>query len=221
MKHTLEIDSVLLDFKGRMVLQNVYLKCETGQVTGLLGRNGEGKSSLMKIIFGELSPIDKSVRIDNCTLLGGHRNPNDIKYLSQTHFVPGSLKVKRTFDDFKVDYNEFQDAFPEFNAFYYEKVKKLSGGLRRLLEVYLIIKSKTKFCLLDEPFTHIMPKHVMVMKSLIHKEKENKGIVVSDHLYKDIMDISDTIYLIKDGRVFPVEGTDELKKQGYITGNFT
>ncbi len=69
MNHTLEVDGVILEFNSKRILQDVYLKSESGKVTGLLGRNGSGKSCLMKIIYGELVPNDKSVRIDGHALL--------------------------------------------------------------------------------------------------------------------------------------------------------
>lgn len=63
MKNILEIDSVILEYGLKRILQNVYLKTETGKITGLLGRNGSSKSSLMKILFGELNPSNKSIRL--------------------------------------------------------------------------------------------------------------------------------------------------------------
>ena len=64
MTHKLEADSIHLEFKGRRILSDIYLKCETGKITGLLGRNGEGKTCLMEIIYGTLKS-EKSVRFDN------------------------------------------------------------------------------------------------------------------------------------------------------------
>ncbi|MEN9600092.1 MAG: hypothetical protein RL596_2413, partial [Bacteroidota bacterium] len=59
MTHTLEISSIQLEFDSKKILSNIYLKCETGKITALLGRNGQGKSSLMKIAYGSL-PAEKS-----------------------------------------------------------------------------------------------------------------------------------------------------------------
>lgn len=63
--HTLEIDSVNLSFERMEILSGVYLKMETGKVSALLGRNGCGKSCLMRIIAGDLEPAFKSLRIDD------------------------------------------------------------------------------------------------------------------------------------------------------------
>lgn len=64
MIHTLEADGIMLEFGERRILQNIYLQCKTGEVVGILGRNGQGKSCLMNIIYGKLKPLSKSVRID-------------------------------------------------------------------------------------------------------------------------------------------------------------
>ena len=214
--HVLEVDGVLLNYGTNRVLQNIYLKCQTGQVTGLLGRNGCGKSSLMRIMFGEPIAMDKSVRIDGMSLLGEYRRPSDMRYLPQQKFIPNKLSLDRVLADFELEKSELIAYFPEFGNFPNLTINQLSGGWQRILEVYLILRSKSKFVLLDEPFTHIMPLHVETIKDLILQEKPNKGILISDHLYQHIMDISDQVYMINNGRSFPIKSVEELHDQGYI-----
>lgn len=216
MKHTLEVDGVMLSFGQNCVLQNIYLKCESGSVTGLLGRNGCGKSSLMRIMFGEPLTEDRSVRIDNKSLLGSFRNPKDMRYLPQQHFIPKHLSLTRVLDDFGLEKDRLFENFPEFEAFPKLKVNQLSGGWQRILELYIILKSESKFVLLDEPFSHIMPLHVETIKRLIVEEKQIKGILISDHLYQHILEVSDQVYMIKNGRSFPIESAQDLHDNGYI-----
>lgn len=216
MKHTLEVDGVMLSFGQHRVLQNIYLKCETGSVTGLLGRNGCGKSSLMRIIFGEPMTQDKSVRLDNRALLRSFRDPKDMRYLPQQHFIPKHLSLTRVLDDFGLDEKRLLENFPEFGDFPNFKVDQLSGGWQRMLELYIILMSESKFVLLDEPFSHIMPLHVETIKKLIVEEKQNKGILISDHLYQHIMEVSDQVYMINNGRSFPIESAQDLHDNGYI-----
>lgn len=64
MINTLEADSILLEYGLRKILSDVYIKCETKKITGLLGRNGEGKTSLMNIIYGSLKPENQFVQIN-------------------------------------------------------------------------------------------------------------------------------------------------------------
>lgn len=216
MTNILEIDGVILEFDSKRVLQDVYLKCETGMVTGLLGRNGTGKSCLMKIIFGELSPKDKSVRINGCPIYNEYRNPADLRYLPQRRFIPRFLTVNRIFKDYNLDFSEFTNSFPEFKKYYKAKFSNLSGGERRIVEIYSILASKTKFCMLDEPFSQVMPVHVETIKSLILREKQNKGIIVTDHLYKYIIDICDSLYVINNGKTYLTKGIQDLETLGYV-----
>jgi ABC-type lipopolysaccharide export system ATPase subunit len=215
MIHTLEVDSVILEFTDKRVLQDVYVKCETNSVTGLLGRNGAGKSCLMNIIYGKLKPLNGIVRIDKVALLEPSRRPGDLMFLPQFGFIPKFLTIKRIFKDFRLDFSTFSDQFPEFKKHYRSCIDELSGGERRIIEIYLILSSKTKFCLLDEPFSHIMPLHVDRIKKMILKEKINKGILITDHLYSHIMEICDDIYLIKDGKAHLIGQEKDIELLGY------
>jgi ABC-type multidrug transport system ATPase subunit len=114
MTNSLEVDSVILEFGSKRVLQDVYLKIETGKVTGLLGRNGAGKSCLMKIMFGDLIPNNKSIRINGNALVTSNRSPKDLRYLPQKKFIPNSLTIKRIFSDFALDFADLIEIFPEF-----------------------------------------------------------------------------------------------------------
>lgn len=216
MKNILETDSVILEFNSKIILNNVYLKSETGRVTGLLGRNGSGKSSLIKILYGELTPNYKSIRINKTSLFSTNRPPNDMRYLPQGKFIPPHLKINRIFDDFKLSFFDFSTYFPEFKKYDKSRLKSLSGGERRIVEIYLILVSKTKFCILDEPFSHIMPIHIETIKKIILKEKQNKGIIITDHMYKHITNISDDLYLIKDGKTHLINNIKDIEKLGYI-----
>ncbi len=219
MIHRLEIDSVLLEFGTRRVLDNVYFKNESGKITGLLGRNGTGKSCLMKIMFGELIPKDKSIRINGNPIYSTYRNPRDLRYLPQVRFVPNSLTVKRVFRDFNLDFGDLVFYFPEFKNYYKSGLKNLSGGERRIVEIYLILASQSKFCMLDEPFSQVMPIHVESIKKLILREKENKGIIITDHMYKHIIDICDDLYVISNGQTYLVKNIEDIEKFGYVRLN--
>jgi ABC-type lipopolysaccharide export system ATPase subunit len=216
MKNILEVDSVILEFGLKRVLQDVYLKSETGILTGLLGRNGSGKSCLMKIIFGELISNDNCIHINGNSIHGAYRSPKDLRYLPQNRFIPNSLSIKQIFNDFNLDFNDLLVSFPDFEKYAKSKLIHLSGGERRIIEIYLILKSQTKFCLLDEPFSQVMPIHLESIKNLILSEKKNKGIIVTDHMYKHIVDICDNIYVISEGKTHLTNSISDLESLGYI-----
>lgn len=218
MLHTLEVDGVILDFGTIRVLQNVYLKCETGMITGLLGRNGTGKTCLMNIIYGMLSPNDKSIRLDGVSLIDNYRNPGDIRYLPQFQFIPKSHKISKIFKDFDLDFSDFSSLFPELKRLFNTSIGQLSGGERRIIEIFTILASKTKFCMLDEPYSQVMPIHIDAIKNLIVREKQNKGIIITDHLYKHIIDICDDLYVINNGQTYLTESAKDLERREYIRG---
>lgn len=215
MNHILEVDSVILEFGDKRVLQDVYLKCETNHITGLLGRNGSGKSCLMNIMDGKLRPLNGSVRLNKKVLLSTTRKPEDLMYLPQFEFIPRFLKLKRIFKDFNLDFSAFAHQFPEFEKHFTSTIGLLSGGERRIVEIYIIVYSEAKFCLLDEPFSHIMPLHIDRIKKLIKLESAQKGILITDHLYEHIVDICDEIYLIKDGKTYLIGELDDIESFGY------
>jgi ABC-type multidrug transport system ATPase subunit len=216
MENLLEIDSVQLRFGERTILNNIYFKSETGKVTGILGRNGCGKSCLLKLIFGEIQTNEKSVRINGDILYKDYRNPKDILMLPQFNFLPKYIKVVEAFKYFGVDFSEFCGLFNEFSDWAKFKIQKLSGGNVRIMETYLIIKSDTKFCILDEPFSHLSPKNAETFIEIIKQEKSKKGIILTDHMYHYITKISDDIYVIKDCVSYKIDDINKLKDYGYL-----
>ena len=73
--------------------------------------------------------------------------------------------------------------------------------------------------MLDEPFSHVMPVYIETIKRLIVREKEKKGIIVTDHLYQNIIDISDSLYVISDGKTYLTKSVQDLETLGYININ--
>lgn len=211
----LEIDSVYLKFDYQEVLNSIYLKCETGKITGILGSNGSGKSSLLKIIFGSLLPQTKSLRVNSKTILKPYLSTGEINYLPQFHFVPDNLRVKTAFQLFGNDFHEFTNYFPSFEVIESTKFKNLSGGEKRIIETFLILKSPGKFALLDEPFSHIAPVHINTIIDLIQDQKPKKGIIITDHMYKYVTELSDDLYLLKDGWNRKVKNLSELEFYKY------
>lgn len=214
MKHKLEADGIQLSFDGRQILSSIYIKCETGKITGLLGRNGQGKSCLLKIIYGTL-PCEKSVRFDQTSIVASYKRPDLIRFLPQFNFIPKLLTLRRIFNDFDLAYDDFQRRFPGFENKCSATVGSLSGGERRLVELYVILKSSSQFAIFDEPFTHLDPLQIEQAKKLLHEEKENKGLLVTDHLYWHITELADSLYVLNNGSTQLTGSADEPEISGY------
>lgn len=214
MTHKLEADSIQLQFGDRTILSSIYIRCETGKITGLLGRNGQGKSCLMKIIYGTLK-CEKSVRIDNLAQHEAFKRPDLLLYLPQFNFVPKSLSLKRVFQDFALDFSSFAERFPEFNSKYKSSIGSLSGGGHRLVELFVIVKSKSHFAMLDEPFTHLSPHQIEKVKELLLEEKTNKGLLITDHMYRQVLDICDNLYVLANGKTHLTKSLADIEVLGY------
>lgn len=214
MKHVLEIDGVQLEFNGKKILSSIYLSCETGKITGLLGKNGQGKSCLMKIIHGCL-PCEKSVRFDHMSIVESFKRPDLLVYLPQFNFIPASLTLRRVFQDFGLDYSSFQYRFPEFATRERVSIRHLSGGERRLIELYVIVKTTSQFALLDEPFTHLNPLQIEKVKELLIEEKANKGLLITDHMYRHVTDICDSLYVLTNGQTYLTKSITDIETLGY------
>mgnify|MGYP001228262650 CR=1 FL=1 len=214
-KQRMEISGVRLQFGERLILSDVYLKIEPGEVVGLLGRNGCGKSSLMKGVYGTLS-CEKSVSINDTSFHEVYKHPRLVRYLPQHGFIPKWLTLSRVFHDFDVELPPFMKLFPEFQGREKSIIRHLSGGMYRMVELYVILKSDTRFVFLDEPFTHISPIQIQTIKSLIHDERGRKGILITDHLHSHIHDCCASVYLLQEGKTSIINEKKELTKLGYL-----
>ncbi|MDF2435273.1 MAG: lipopolysaccharide export system ATP-binding protein, partial [Mucilaginibacter sp.] len=207
---TLKVDSVQLEFNNRRILRDVNLTCKQGEVVGLLGRNGSGKSSLLKIIFGTLTPSYKYVSIDDVYIQKGYHQ-NRIAYLPQQNYLPKGIRVSKLaamlIDPYRWD--EFSN-LTIYKDHKHKKTGQLSGGELRQLEMLMILYNKADFMLLDEPFTHVTPIQADYFKEIIKSVSQTKGIIVTDHQYNNVLDVSNRLILLNDGCTKPINHVDEL-----------
>lgn len=195
----------------------MYLKCETGEVVGLLGRNGSGKSSLMKIIFGTLRGESQSVRLNGCYVKQLFKTPRIIHYLPQDGFSMNYL----TFGDLARIFC-LEAAFDrirkveEINTNIDRKISHLSGGVKKLMEIIAILYAPGAFVLLDEPFSYLSPVLVEEIIPHIRYQSQRKGIILTDHQYRNVMTVSSQCYIITDGALKFIEISADLEKYGYI-----
>lgn len=217
-KHILEIDSVRKSFDTRLVVSDVWLRCETGDVIGLLGRNGSGKSTLLKIIFGILPADFSFVSIDGVKKSTVGELLKDISYLHQENFIPGNFTVEkaaRLSIDKKGIKIFFEDEFIQSMAG--KKIRNLSGGELRYLEIKLVLSNPSKFALLDEPYNGLSPIVAGKVNELIRENSKKKGIIVTDHNYENVISISNRLILMRDGKLHHLKDKNELVENGYLT----
>lgn len=217
MSSLLEVDSIRKSFGDKQVLTDIALKCQPGDIIGLLGRNGTGKSTLLKIIFGTLFTDYKFIRINDEILTQPFKSKNKIAYLTQDNFLPKNITVKNVVEIYSDDVD--QEGFLEdevLSKVTGTKIGNLSGGESRYLEVKLLLNLDSTFVLLDEPFNGISPLHVELIKTMILKKSPRKGIILTDHDYRNVLDVANKFYLLFDGGLKSVQTKQDLIDWGYL-----
>ena len=218
MSNLLEIDSVIKSFGGHQVLTDIYLKCETGDIIGMLGRNGTGKSTLLKILFGTMAADRKFIRIDGKIYDYPYKTKDELCYLPQHEFLPKHLTIEKAVRLYigKTSVDSFFND-ETLTVVRKSKVAHLSGGELRYLEIKLLLHTNSKFVLLDEPFNGVSPILNESIKSLITEASKTKGIILTDHDYRNVLDIANHYCLIFDGGIKEIKDKSELVKWGYIS----
>lgn len=214
-KHNLIVDSVVVRFGQRTVLSGGYITSQTGMVTGLLGRNGAGKSCMFRALMGGLKVENVMVSIDgepvDRRIIG-----RSIKYLPQGRLLPDDVKLHRAFKMYGVDYWAFVNRFPKYSRYHNSAIWELSGGEARVAELALVLMSDAPFYILDEPFSQVDPVNVEAVQKLILERKQDHGIIVTDHNYDAITSVTDNLFVISDGYTCPVQTREDLVRHGYL-----
>ncbi len=213
----LHADSITKSFGTKQILKDMYIGCESGTVTALLGRNGTGKSTLLKIIFGTVKGDSQYIRVDDNILQNQMDRKGRIAYLPQYSFLPKGIKIKNLIPLFCNRENTGKLLTLELmKPLLNETCRNLSGGEKRMAEALLILYSDSKFILLDEPFSGLSPKLTVEMQSIIKEQAEHKGIIISDHRFQDVLDISDEVYLLSDSYLKQIKNLKELEQHNYL-----
>ena len=215
MIHELVVDSVVVRFGERTVVSGGYVTTRTGRVTGLLGRNGAGKSCMFRALMGGLKVDYVSVHMDGKSL-DINKIGLSVKYLPQGRMIPDGLTLRDAFRLYQVDFWAFVSLFPKYSGKYHDRVWEMSGGEARLAELYLVLMAESPFCILDEPFSQIDPVHIESVQRLIRVKSREKGIIVTDHNYEAISTVADQLFVLSDGYTHPVESRDDLVRHGYL-----
>lgn len=217
-KHILEIDSVLYAIGERKLLSDVYLKCETGEIVGLLGRNGCGKTTLLKIIFGTKHTDNKHIAIDGTVYQKPYLHNNLLAYLPQQDFVPKNLTLSKIISLYhsQKDKQENVKNDSRVQRHLSKRVDELSKGELRYFELLLLLQLDAKFLLLDEPFSGIEPLYVEQIEELLRSHLPTKGFIITDHDYRAVLRVSNRLILLADGACRPITHPDELIDRGYM-----
>ena len=213
----LHVDSVRKYYGTKLILSDIFLSCKQGEVKALVGRNGCGKSTLLKIIFGSEKADYRFVKVDNKVVKNISDAKNLISYLPQDNFLPNNIKIRKLINYFL---GKVKAEILKQNDFIKPLLNKtnniLSGGEKRIVEILLILYSDSNFILLDEPFNGVSPIVREQIISILRTHKNQKGIIITDHDYQNVIKIADNILFLKDGNLKEIKHKNELIELGYL-----
>jgi len=212
----LTVEHIQKSYGGRRVVDDVSFHVDAGEVVGLLGRNGAGKTTSFDMVLGLVKPEKGRIRLDNRELsqLPIHvRCRYGIGYLPQEASVFRKLSVS---DNIRLilelrgmarrqQKEAIHSLLAQFGLEHLEHVLavQLSGGERRRLEIARCLATEPKFILLDEPFTGIDPISISDIQGLIRRLRDEwgLGVLLTDHNPRATLRITDRAYLIDQGKI--------------------
>ena len=212
----LEALGLAKSYRGRQVIHDVSLRVQNGEIVGLLGPNGSGKTTCFYMILG-IIPADRG-RI----LLGGEdithlpmhgRARKGLGYLPQeasvfrrltvAENVLAILQTRRNLNRVQ-QRDKLEELLQEFSLAHLSDMRgmALSGGERRRVEIARALASEPAFILLDEPFAGVDPISVKDIKDIIrHLQQRGIGILITDHNVRETLDICERAYIVGEGHI--------------------
>ena len=235
----LQVRNLRISYKGRPVIRDFSLDLHHGEVVGLLGPNGSGKTTCFYSIAGLVIAQSGQVFIDGTDIMGLPmylRARMGIGYLPQEVSIFRGLSVEDNIltvlevaqPDRHKRYERLDELLTEFSISHLRKAPSiaLSGGERRRVEIARCLAANPKFLLLDEPFAGIDPIAVGEIRHLVTDLKSRGiGVLITDHNVHETLKIVDRAYILHDGVVLK-NGTaqevigDETVRRVYLGQNF-
>jgi lipopolysaccharide export system ATP-binding protein len=226
----LRTENIFKKYKHRMVVNDVSVQVEQGEIVGLLGPNGAGKTTTFYMIVGLIKPFGGKVMLDDIEITNEpmyRRAQRGIGYLAQEASVFRSLSVEDNikavleFTKFTKDEQKerLETLLDEFGLKHIRKSKgiTLSGGERRRTEIARALAVDPHFILLDEPFAGVDPIAVEDIQSIVSKLKEkNIGILITDHNVHETLNITDRAYLLFEGSILKYGTAEELAQDEQV-----
>lgn len=231
--------NLIKKYKRRIVVNDVSVEVNQGEIVGLLGPNGAGKTTTFYMTVGLIRPNSGKIFLDDkeITALPMYQRAKlGVGYLAQEASVFRKLSVEDNIRSVleMTDLSKAQQAErleSLLNEFSLQKIRHsqgdlLSGGERRRTEIARALASDPKFILLDEPFAGVDPIAVEDIQSIVASlKRKNIGILITDHNVHETLSITDRAYLLFEGKILKAGtadelATDETVRRVYLGKNF-
>ena len=211
------LDHVTKNYGHEVALMDVSLNIQPGRIIGLLGPNGSGKTTIIKLINGLLQPSLGNIYIHG--QLPSPASKKVVSYLPDTTYLSENIKISDAisyFQDFYSDFN-VQRAYQLLNDLHLhpnQKLYSLSKGNKEKVQLILVMSREADLYVLDEPIGGVDPAaRDYILRTIIQNRRPNSSVLISTHLIADIEQVLDEAIFINQGRILLHENTTVLRNQ--------
>ena len=202
--------------KGNFVLNNFNICIPEGKIIGLLGPNGCGKSTLIKLIAGLLQPNEGEITV--CGIPVGEQTKAIISYLPERPYFNGSMSVNELIEYFKEFYADFDEErayglLSDLGIDPKAKLKTLSKGTKEKVQLVLVMSRKARLYLLDEPIAGVDPAaREYILSTIVNNYDSEATIIITTHLITDVEQVlDDFVFLAYGGRIVASGSAEETR----------
>lgn len=202
-------------FGDKKVLRDVNLTIPRGKIIGLLGKNGTGKSTLIKTINGLLTPTSGQVLINGKEI--GVESKKIIAFLPERSYLDKSLSVEQTLAFFEDFYDNFdgekaRKLLQDLDLDVKQKIAKMSKGMQEKVQLVLVMSRKADLYILDEPLGGVDPAtRDYILDTILKNFHNGASVIISTHLISDIEKILDEVIFIDKGEIILTENAEALR----------
>ncbi|MBU3112483.1 ABC transporter ATP-binding protein [Clostridium lacusfryxellense] len=217
MDNILRSQKICKSYLNKKALRGVDLEIETGKIVGLLGPNGSGKTTFLKIAAGILHPTKGELLIDGQK--PGVYTKSIVSYLPDNEYLLKWMKVKDAvnyFKDFYIDFDEkkAKELLEFMNLDENSSVKSLSKGMKEKLKLTLVLSRNAKLYILDEPLGGVDPTaREKILNAIVNNFRADSSMIITTHLVNDIERIFDDVAFISDGEIVLKGNAEELRME--------
>ena len=204
-------------FGNKKILKDINLTIPKGRIIGLLGKNGTGKSTLIKLINDLLTPTSGEILVNGKPI--GVESKKVISYLPERTYLDKSMTVDQVIAYFKDFYKDFSEAkarklLKDLDLDTTQKLSKMSKGMQEKVQLVLVMSRKADLYILDEPLGGVDPAtRDYILDTILNNFNEDASVIISTHLIADIERILDEVIFIDKGKIILQSDADELRKK--------
>lgn len=213
----LECRDLVKQYGQLAAVEHVNLNLEAGQIVGLLGPNGSGKTTMIKMINGLLQPTSGTIRIAGEQ--PGVETKRRVAYLPDREFLPGYMTVEKLlsfYDDFFGDFDNAQasEMLQSLQIDLRLPLKKLSKGTKEKVQLVLTMSRRAELYLLDEPIAGVDPAaREYILKTIISHYNPEAMVLISTHLIADVEPVLDDVVFLQNGKIALHEAADRIREE--------